>query len=182
MPYTYRVIPSARRTVAIQITLDGQVLVRCPRGMAAARIEELVAEKDTWIRRQLSRMQKRLTPFTQEQLEEMRRKASAAIPERVLYYAPLVGVDYGRITIRFQKSRWGSCSGKGNLNFNGLLMLAPEEVLDYVVVHELCHRKEMNHSSRFWAEVERVCPQWRSARKWLKDNGAALLGRLPGKE
>lgn len=89
----------------------------------------------------------------------------------VEYFARQVGVDYGRITIRNQKTRWGSCSSKGNLNFNCLLMLAPAEILDYVVVHELCHRKEMNHSKAFWAEVEKVLPDYRESVKWLKEKG-----------
>ncbi len=87
-------------------------------------------------------------------------RAIDVIPERVRPYAPIVGVTYGRITIRNQKTRWGSCSSKGNLNFNVALMLVPEEVMDYVVVHELTHRKEMNHSQNFWTEVERVCPEY----------------------
>ena len=90
-----------------------------------------------------------------------------------------MGVTYGKITIRHQKTRWGSCSGTGNLNFNCLLMLVPEQVLDYVVVHELCHRKEMNHSPRFWKEVEAIFPEYREARKWLKDHGGSLICLLP---
>ena len=82
-----------------------------------------------------------------------------------------MGVDYGRITIRNQKTRWGSCSAKGNLNFNCLLMLMPTEVIDYVVVHELCHLKEMNHSNAFWREVKQVLPDYRKQVKWLKDEG-----------
>ncbi|HAN50208.1 MAG TPA: metal-dependent hydrolase, partial [Lachnospiraceae bacterium] len=89
-----------------------------------------------------------------------------------------MGVDYGRITIRHQKTRWGSCSGKGNLNFNCLLMLTPPEVQEYVIVHELCHRKEMNHSYRFWAEVEDVLPDYRVQEQWLKTNGGALIGAM----
>ena len=100
------------------------------------------------------------------------------IPQRVKKYAPIVGVDYGRITIRMQKSRWGSCSSKGNLNFNCLLMAMPEEIRDYVVVHELCHRKEMNHSKRFYDEVYRVFPNYKQCDKWLKENGAILMERM----
>ena len=106
------------------------------------------------------------------------RQARQTIPERVAHFAPLVGVTYGRITIRSQHTLWGSCSSKGNLNFNCLLMLTPPEVLDYVVVHELCHRKEMNHSARFWAEVGRVIPDYEIQRKWLRENGTALISRL----
>jgi predicted metal-dependent hydrolase len=89
-----------------------------------------------------------------------------------------VGVTYGRITIRNQRSRWGSCSGKGNLNFNCLLMLTPSHVIDYVVVHELCHRLEMNHSPAFWAQVERVLPDYRKSREWLREHEKELIGRL----
>ena len=90
------------------------------------------------------------------------------------YYARLMGVTYGRISIREQKTRWGSCSSKGNLNFNWRLILAPEEVLDYVVVHELAHRREMNHSKAFYAVVESMLPDYRRAQKWLRDNGQSL--------
>lgn len=100
------------------------------------------------------------------------------IPQRVRMFAPIVGVEYGRITIRMQKSRWGSCSSKGNLNFNCLLMAMPEEVRDYVVVHELCHRKQMNHSDKFWAEVEKVLPDYKVSRKWLRDNGEEIMNSV----
>lgn len=116
-------------------------------------------------------------------MEEIRRLADEAmrvLPERAAYYAPKVGVSYGRITIRNQRTRWGSCSGKGNLNFNCLLMLAPEQVQDYVVVHELCHRLEMNHSARFWSEVERVFPDYRIAKQWLKEHGEEIMRRMTG--
>ncbi len=101
-----------------------------------------------------------------------------AIPDRVRHFAPIVGVTYGRVTIRSQRSRWGSCSGKGILNFNCLLMLTPSHVIDYVVVHELCHRLEMNHSPAFWAQVERVLPDYRKSREWLKEHEKELIGRL----
>ena len=114
-----------------------------------------------------------------DELNELKRKAKSIIPERAAYYAALIGVSYGRISIRSQRTKWGSCSAKGNLNFNCLLMLAPPEVLDSVVVHELCHRKEMNHSKQFYDEVLRVFPEYKKWNKWLKDNGAALMARLP---
>ena len=118
-----------------------------------------------------------------EQLEQLRRflirRALERIREELERWAPTVGRPYGRVAIREQRTRWGSCSGQGNLNFNCLLMLAPPEVLDYVVVHELCHRKELNHSPRFWAEVARVLPDYKARQAWLKEHGGALMGRLP---
>ena len=108
-------------------------------------------------------------------IRKLVRLAKDIIPVKVSYYARLMGVSYGRITIRMQKTRWGSCSYEGNLNFNCLLMMAPPEVLDYVVVHELCHRLEMNHSARFWSQVEKVLPDYKVPRKWLKEHGNRLM-------
>jgi predicted metal-dependent hydrolase len=119
----------------------------------------------------------RLTP---DEIQALANRALEVIPQRVAHYAPLIGVTYGRITIRNQRSKWGSCSSKGNLNFNCLLMLCPPEVRDYIVVHELCHRKQMNHSPAFWAEVARVLPEYKSREAWLKANGPSILRRMIG--
>ena len=108
-------------------------------------------------------------------------KALEVIPTRVEYFANIMGVTYGNITIRNQKTRWGSCSSKGNLNFNCLLMLAPSEILDYVVVHELCHRKQMNHSKAFWLEVEKVLPDYKESIEWLKEEGCQLMYLVTGR-
>lgn len=87
------------------------------------------------------------------------------------FYGGKMGVDFGRISIREQKTRWGSCSGKGNLNFNWKLMMMPEAIIDYVVIHELAHRKHMDHSAAFWQEVEKNLPDYKGRRDWLKKNG-----------
>lgn len=178
----YRVIPSDRKSISIQISMDGEVLVRCPRHMRAEDVRAFVERKSGWIGEHLAKQAAapRLPAFTNEEIQCMAQEALRIIPERVEHFAPLVGVTYGGITIRNQRSRWGSCSDRGNLNFNCLLMLAPPEVMDYVIVHELCHRKEMNHSKRFWAEVERVLPDYQARRKWLEENGTALIRRLIG--
>ena len=94
------------------------------------------------------------------------------------FYAEKIGVTYGRITIRNQKTRWGSCAANGNLNFNCLLMATPVEVIDSVVVHELCHRRHMNHSKEFYGEIYRVYPDYDKWNKWLKDNGGLLIKRM----
>ena len=105
----------------------------------------------------------------------MKDEAKRVIPDRVKYYAGIMGVTFGKITIKNQKTRWGSCSSKGNLNFNCLLMLTPDKVRDYVVIHELCHLKQMNHSKMFWAEVEKVMPDYKVYRQWLSRNGNMLI-------
>lgn len=176
----YRIIRSGRRTISMQITLSGEVLVRCPKRMPNGDIRRFVESKSGWIEKHLEKQTAaaRLPAFSDGQLQALACQARQTIPERVAHFAPLVGVTYGRITIRSQHTLWGSCSSKGNLNFNCLLMLTPPEVLDYVVVHELCHRKEMNHSARFWAEVEHVLPDYEIQRKWLRENGTALISRL----
>ena len=176
----YRVIRSSRRTVSLQIVPGGEVLVRCPKRMPNGDIRRFVESKSGWIEKHLEKQTAaaRLPAFSDGQLQALACQARQTVPERVAYFAPLVGVTYGRITIRSQHALWGSCSGKGNLSFNCLLMLTPPEVLDYVVVHELCHRKEMNHSARFWAEVGRVLPDYEIWRKWLRENGTALISRL----
>ena len=172
----YRLVRSSRKTFAIEIMPYGEVIVRAPNCMGIAAIETFVFEKRDWIEKHLAKQPAPLPAFTD--IRALAQKAKTVIPERVAYYAAIVGVTYDKITIRSQRTRWGSCSSQGNLNFNCLLMLAPENVLDYVVVHELCHRKEMNHSPKFWAEVERVLPDYRQSKRWLKENGQALMGRL----
>ena len=100
--------------------------------------------------------------------------ALARIRERLAYYAPRTGRTPGRVTIREQKTRWGSCSSKGNLNFNWKLIMAPPQCLDYVVIHELCHLHEFNHSPRFWSLVSAQMPDYEPWKKWLKTHAEDL--------
>lgn len=177
----YRVLRSNRKTIALEILPDGSVVVRCPSRASEESIRRFVEQKSPWLRKHLEKFRNipAREPFGHETLLTLRQEAADYIPGRAAHFAPLVGVTYRSITIRCQHSRWGSCSVQGNLNFNCLLMLVPKDVLDYVVVHELCHRKQMNHSPAFWEEVERVLPNWKEHRKWLKENGSSLIGRLP---
>ena len=179
-----QVIQSRRKTISIELKTD-RILVKAPQRMSKQEIYGFVMKKKDWIEKHIKIMQERskgmenVLPYTAEEIKSFAEKAVAVIPQRVKYYAEIIGVDYGRITIRNQKTRWGSCSSKGNLNFNCLLMLFPEDVIDSVVVHELCHRKHMNHSAAFYAEMENVFPEYRRCQKWLKENGGAYLRRLP---
>lgn len=177
------VIRSNRKTVAIQVNSDLSVTVRAPRSASEKDIEEILKKKEAWISKHIEKIKKTKERLETEPTEKLTREkvialaeeALKVIPARVEYFARVIGVTYGKITIRNQKTRWGSCSSKGNLNFNCLLMLAPPEVLDYVVVHELCHRKQMNHSKAFWSEVEKVFPDYKEARKWLKEEGSQMI-------
>lgn len=181
-----KLIRSNRRTISLEITPSGEVLVRAPRRMSEIEIRAFVESKSSWLAKHLQKKErdKELLQeegcFTEEEIKRLQALAKKVIPEKVAYYARLMGVTYGRIAIRKQKSRWGSCSREGNLNFNCLLMMAPPEVLDYVVVHELSHRLEMNHSVRFWTQVEKVIPDYRKPRKWLKEHGSGLMLRMHG--
>lgn len=173
---------SNRRTLSLEVTADSRVIVRAPFSVSGQEIERFVRDREEWLLQSLEKAAERrqrkasYRSLTQAELEELAQRAAESFPQKVRYYARQAGVTYGRITIRHQRTRWGSCSATGNLNFNCLLMLAPDKVQDYVVVHELCHRKEMNHSKRFWQEVERIMPDYRVHKKWLHEHGEALMG------
>lgn len=170
----YEIIKSRRKTIAIQIKPDCRVVVRAPYGMSKSAIDRFVNEKSSWIEKHLDKMKalkedrSKCIQLSEEEIRKLADEALKSITPRVKEFAEKMGVTYGRITIRNQRTRWGSCSSKGNLNFNCQLMLLSEELRDYVIIHELCHRIELNHSERFWAEVEKYCPEYRELRKKLK--------------
>lgn len=170
-----RVIRSRRKNVGLEVKTDGNILARIPGYLTDGELEKFLEEHKGWILKKvklLEERQKDMEPSracpVRELLPEDIEKIKKRFSERVQYYSSLMGVTYERITIRNQKTRWGSCSAKGNLNFNYQLYYLPEELLDYVVVHELAHRKHMNHSAAFWEEVGRYYPDYKEARKRLK--------------
>ena len=179
IPYT--LVRSDRKTISIVIKPTGEVEVRCPRRCSKRDVEAFLISKEAWIQGHLEKIAERpaVAVLSEAERKALAKQAAQILPSKVRRFAAEIGVSYDRITIRSQRTRWGSCSAKGNLNFNCLLMLCPEEVMDYVVIHELCHRKEMNHSPAFWAEVETYCPDYRIHRQGLKENGASLIARLP---
>lgn len=174
-------IRSKRRTIVIEITTDCRVVVKAPYGASKAVIDRFIGEKADWISKHLKKMRERQQeeaeskPISEQEMRLLVTRAKRIIPVKVRKFAELIGVTYGRITIRNQKTRWGSCSAEGNLNFNCVLMRAPEEIVDYVVVHELCHRIHMDHSAEFWKEVGSVIPDYKDRRKWLRDNEKELM-------
>ncbi len=183
MAMEYDIIRSNRKTISVEITRTAQIIVRAPFRMSKRDIEKFITDKSAWIERTLEKVTSRgddtsLPPFTEEEISLITKRAKEYISNRVLFFADDMQLAYKRVCIKHQKTRWGSCSGKGNLNFNCLLMLCPLEVIDYVIIHELCHLKHHNHSKDFWDEVEKYMPEYKIHRKWLKDNGNALINRL----
>lgn len=222
--YIYKTSARARRIRLVIRPATGLEVV-APTGTSATRVDQVLAEKASWISRTLERMSAHapaaLAPLADGQalscagqtytlslridpsadrprltvrglnlrlvlprpddeaaralLERWYRKqARAVFAERVRLWNERYGFAYGRITVKDQRTRWGSCSRQGNLNFNWRLLLAPLPVLDYVVVHELAHLREQNHSPRFWALVATVCPDYKLRRRWLRDHGNTL--------
>lgn len=176
----YVLIRSSRKTLSIEVNQEGKVLVRAPRRYPRKLIEEFLVQKGNWIiektalQKERSRAKETGMKLTEQQKHFYREKAREVLTNRVQYYALVMGITYGRISIREQKTRWGSCSAAGNLNFNWKLVLMPPGVMDYVVVHELAHRREMNHSRKFWELVESYMPDYKKYRSWLKENGGTV--------
>ena len=175
----YQLIRSNRKTTALQVRPDGTLVVRAPLRKPEAEIRALVEQHRAWIEKNRQRAAEtvpdpaqRLSP---EEIRALADEALRVLPPLAAQYARRMGVTFGRITVRNQRTKWGSCSAAGNLNFNCLLMLCPRAVAEYIVVHELCHRKQMNHSKEFWAEVEAVCPDYKKRRRWLRDHGDELM-------
>lgn len=183
MKYNLKIIRSRRKSIGIEIKSDLSVIVRTPYFLSDNAIKKVVFEKETWIDKKIEQIKNKsslsLPTFTQKEIEELREQTKTLITPKAEYYAKILNVNFNKLSVKKQTSVWGSCSAKQNINFNLLLCLCPDQVIDYIVVHELCHLKELNHSKRFWNEVENLLPNYKSARLWLKANGSALIKRLP---
>jgi predicted metal-dependent hydrolase len=161
---------STRKTVSIQVK-DGKVIVHSPLGIAKERLASIVDSHRLWIEKSLKKQSIKAEKYpepTNEEERYLRGLARKLLPPKMEYYSKIMGLKYGRITITGAKSRFGSCSSKGNIAFSYRLMRYPEEAIDYVVVHELAHLVEMNHSPRFYAIVEKVLPDYKERKKLLK--------------
>jgi predicted metal-dependent hydrolase len=171
-----QVIRSDRRSLTVQVKADQTVVARIPRWTTDREIKNFLSTHANWIirkyeeagRKQDMRSESGI-PVWEHLGRAERRQIKDRFTEKVSHYAGLMGVSVNRIFIKNQKTRWGSCSSKGNVNFNYRLYYMPEELLDYVVIHELAHRKHMNHSPAFWAEVAVWCPDYKAYRKRLRE-------------
>lgn len=173
-----------RKTLSIGIQEDGSLMIKAPLYMNKETIERFLNQKRYWIYKQAKRMEdnrKNQIVYSREQESVLRQQARIKLTERTDYYKKILGVEYKRIRIADQKTRWGSCSSTGTISYNWHLVLLPDAILDYVVVHELCHLQHMNHSKDFWDLVECILPDYRSRRKWLKENGERYLATYTAK-
>lgn len=160
------------RYLRLAVDGDGCVSVVMPRGMREDAAHKFVEKKAFWILRKLeeveSKVQIVVPPLTHAGLVHLKTKALRQMEDRVRHYSQFYGFKYNAVCVRDQKSRWGSCSSNGNLNFNYKIIFLPSRMRDYVVVHEVCHLKELNHSSRFWNLVARAMPDYLIVRGELK--------------
>ena len=187
MEITYVIQKSRRRSLSVSLMTDNRVLVKAPYGTTERTVQEFLLSKKDWITKHLEKQNREeekaesLGLLSADEIKQIKKQARRVIPQRVEYWANKIGVTYGRIAIRLQSSRWGSCAQNGNLNFNCLLVLMPPEIMDSVVVHELCHRRHMNHSREFYDEVLQIFPNYKRCDKWLKQNGGAYFKRIEEK-
>ena len=166
--------------VVVTVPVRGFGVGKWGAASAQALAEEFVKEKEEWILKQVARFEKlgqRVRPPRsggRREYLKYKEAARALAAERLQYFNQVYGFAYGRISIRNQKTRWGSCSRKGNLNFNYKIALLPPELADYIIVHELCHTKEFNHSKRFWALVAQTLPNYKELQKEVHKIGLTL--------
>lgn len=169
---TYELIRSRRKTLSVEVSREGKVIVRAPLRLSAARIEQFVTAHADWIARAEARQRARLAAHPEPdaaQQAALIRRAKAELPPKVAHYARLMGVQPAGVRITGARTRFGSCSGSNRICFSWRLMDYPEAAVDYVVVHELAHIVHKNHGPQFWALVARYLPDWRARRALLRD-------------
>jgi len=174
MPQIHRLIRCKRRSLALIVNDQAQLIIRAPHRLPEVEILKFVDRKRRWIEKKIAEISSRPRPRVLSEAEKdyFQSLARKIIPERVNYYSKLTGLRPKLVRINNAKKRWGSCGAKWNLNFPWRLVLTPPDVIDYVVVHELVHLAERNHSKRFWKRVEEILPDYRQRRKSLKKRGA----------
>jgi predicted metal-dependent hydrolase len=175
-----QIVYSKRRSIVLQVK-NGQVFLKAPLRTPLKFLEGLVIKKQKWIEIKIktsiqafeSKQSKKA--ISKEEHEFYKKELGLYLEEKVQYFAGQIGVTFGKINIRKTISRWGSCTTSGNLSFSIFLWNTPNYVIDYVIVHELCHRKFMNHSRQFWDLVSANYPEYKLAEKWLKINGNKVV-------
>lgn len=171
IPYTIK-SNSKSKSVRIMIHQDGSVVVTKPKRVSNIVVRFLILRKENWIKEKIIEMESKpkrlLAHYSSKDYKENKQEAYEIVWNKVLHFNKFYQYDVGKIYIRNQKTRWGSCSGKKNLNFNYKIVFLPEHLQDYIIVHELCHLKEMNHSSKFWNNVALKIPNYKEIIKEIK--------------
>lgn len=169
--YTHR-IHRMSRSLRLVIHRDGRIIVVTPKWVSDVVIAEFISKKFLWIKEKIdyfnNNTQKEIVKHTEEEIQAYKQVASKIVQERLSYFNAYYNFVYKNVTIKNVITRWGSCSSKGNLNFNYKIALLPPELSDYIVVHELCHLQEMNHGKNFWNLVEKQIPNHKELRKRLR--------------
>ena len=165
----------ARRYI-LRLLDDGTLRVTLPRWGSKREAQAFVERSSEWIGRQLFKHQSAPAAVHPDE-PLLRARAARELPPRLLALATEHDITVTSVSIRNQRSRWGACSSRGSITLNWRLILVPEFVRDYVMIHELMHRREMNHSKRFWKHVAAGCPRHREARQWLLSEGRHLFRR-----
>lgn len=182
----YTIVRSKRRSIGFEVRPGGKITVRIPMRASVNTVKEIIEDKKDWLYEMYLKQKDKIDtdslreaerndPRTAYLEKKYRQAAKRYIYERVEYYIEMIGGHYSSIRIGDQKTRWGSCSNNGTLSFSWRLMLAPPRVLDYVVIHEICHLTYMDHSKHFWDLVSVYDPDYKEHRKWLKENGDSLI-------
>jgi predicted metal-dependent hydrolase len=171
IPYTFKVSPRARR-LRLAVYVGGEFVVTAPKTMSEKTVENFILRKGDWVISTIDRLRAHIpllaNTHSKKEYRIYKEQARALVHERLKKFNTFYKLTYNQISIRNQKTRWGSCSKKGNLNFNYKIALLPEHLADYLVVHELCHVKEFNHSKQFWDLVAQTIPHHKQARTELK--------------
>ncbi|MFH1683961.1 MAG: YgjP-like metallopeptidase domain-containing protein [Candidatus Margulisiibacteriota bacterium] len=177
MTEIHQLIRSKRRSLALIVTDEAKLVIRAPHRLSEEQILNFVGQKRKWIERKIAEISNRPRPrlLSEDEKDSYRRLACRIIPERVKYYSELTGLQPGLVKISNARKRWGSCGSKGTINISWRLMLMPAEVIDYVVVHELVHLVERNHSRRFWRRVAEIIPDYKLHRRWLRRHGSLVV-------
>ncbi len=169
-PVKYELKRSRRaRTLRLTVHPDARVVVTAPHSFRLGIIERFILKHSDWISRNLERAKKRtVIPIRRADIFLLKQRALALASARCGHFAEVYGVTFKKISIRAQKTRWGSCTHSGNLSFNYKIAVLPPRIADYIIVHELCHRSEMNHSKRFWNLVAQTIPEHKTIRRELR--------------
>lgn len=170
-----KIIYSSRKTLALQITREGSLVIRAPIHTNKDYIQKFILQKKDWIEKTIQKVlhhKSKQTDFTisVDQKKEYKKLSREVLVDRLVHWSRVMNLQYTSFRLSSAKTRWGSCSGKNSINLNWRLVMTPAEVIDYVVIHELAHIKQKNHSVKFWEIVQTYDPLWKQRRKWLREN------------